>query len=110
MRERRFLWLLALGDVLRSRRMAGRGCPIQEVAQMSRSTLKAFAAVAAATYLAACSDAPVQPGGTAATPSLAVASSAQDDVVPGDVLVKMKDGSLSTLDAVARENGLARGA
>jgi subtilisin family serine protease len=75
---------------------------------MSRSSLKALAAVAAVAYLAACSDSPVQPGEPAATPSLSVATGAQDAVVPGDIIVKMKDGQ--SLDAIAREHGLGKGA
>ncbi|MFL5577647.1 MAG: S8 family peptidase [Gemmatimonadaceae bacterium] len=81
---------------------------------MSRVSLKAVAArsalAAAAATLAACSDAPVQPDGSAAPPTPRAAQAVtdqQDAVVAGDVLVKLKDGA--SLDAVLREHGLGRG-
>ena len=81
---------------------------------MSRVSLKAVVANAAfavaALSLAACSDAPVQPDGSAATatPRAAAVVSSDEAVVAGDVIVKLKDGA--SLDDLRREHGLGRGA
>ena len=79
---------------------------------MSRSTLtgRLAAALAAASTLAAvaCSDVPVQPdaGPAPTSPALSKAP-AEDEVVAGEVIVKLKDDASS--DVVSKRNGLAKG-
>ena len=73
---------------------------------MARLALKAVAAVVAVS-LAACSDGPVQPGDLTASPDLAVARSGAEDVVAGEVIVKLKSGA--DIDEVVRKFKLARG-
>lgn len=65
-------------------------------------------AVAATLAIAACSDTPepVAPLGTPASPN-ASRSEADDPVVAGEVIVKLKDGF--SLDAVASAHGVAKG-
>jgi subtilisin family serine protease len=75
---------------------------------MSRSSLTTVAAAAAALALAACADAPLQPAGTAPLqpPFLArAADGAEEAVVAGEVLVKVRDGE--SLDEVLRPHGSA---
>jgi subtilisin family serine protease len=67
-------------------------------------------AAASALAVAACSDVPVQPdaaGPAPTSPALAKAS-ADDDVVAGEVIVKLKDDA--ALDAVRTRHGLGKGA
>ena len=80
---------------------------------MSRTSLTGrFAtalAAASALAVAACSDVPVQPdaaGPAPTSPALAQAP-AEDDVVAGEVIVKLKDDA--ALDAVSARHGLAKG-
>lgn len=82
---------------------------------MSRTSLtgRLATALAAASALtvAACSDVPVQPdasGPAPIAPALAKAP-VEDDVVAGEVIVKLKDGSDASLDAVSARHGLAKG-
>lgn len=67
------------------------------------------ASVGALLTVAACSDVPDAPSGALPPvgPNLSAASS-EDAVVPGEVLLKMRDDA--DLDAVVRGNGLAKGA
>jgi subtilisin family serine protease len=81
---------------------------------MSRSSLtgRLTTALAAASALAiaACSDVPVQPdasGPAPISPALSKAP-AEDEVVAGEVIVKFKDNA--SADAVAKRNGVAKGA
>jgi serine protease len=77
---------------------------------MSRARLRAVsAATLAALAFAACTDAPVQAPdvGTALTPSLAVAQRAPEQVMPGEVVVKVRAGAAAA--EVARAHGLAFG-
>lgn len=75
---------------------------------MSRFVSAGFAALAVAS-IAACSEAPVSPSKEMSAPELTLAKlSGTDDVdqiVPGEVLVKFKDG----VDAVAKTNGKGLG-
>jgi hypothetical protein len=84
-----------------------------------RGRLSTVLATAAALALAACSDnlVPVQPdasGPTPSSPSLSKAS-VPDDVVPGEVIVKLKDvtglsaTSVVTADVLAARHGAAKG-
>lgn len=76
---------------------------------MSRLSLKTAAAAAAALALAACSDSPIQPaGGPMLQPSLSQGSSqgAEDAVVPGEVLLKLRDGE--SLDEVLSSYGASK--
>src|SRR6185503_7435919 len=60
---------------------------------MSRFLSASLAAIAAAA-LVACSDAPVSPGSSSSLPQtlrLGVSQDDQEDVVPGEILVKLKD-------------------
>ena len=79
---------------------------------MSRVSLKAVAVNAAlavaAVSLAACSDVPVQPDESALTTRAAVASTGDDAVVAGDVIVALKDGA--SLDDLVKVHGLGKGA
>ena len=80
---------------------------------MSRSafTGRLAAALAAASALVvACSDVPVQPdaGPAPISPALSKAP-AEDEVVAGEVIVKLRDGSDASLDAVTSRHGLAKG-
>jgi serine protease len=70
--------------------------------------LSAALSATALLALAACSDAPVpaSPELSPSSPS-AAKSAADDDVVPGEVIVKMRDGA--DIDAVARTHGVGRG-
>ena len=74
---------------------------------MNRVPLKAFAAALAVAALAACSDAPVQPTVQDAAPSpvLARGQGTAEQVVPGDVIVRLRAGA--DLATVARAHGLA---
>lgn len=65
-------------------------------------------AVAATLAIAACSDTPdpIAPVGTPASPNLS-RSQAEDPVVAGEVIVKVKEGA--SLDALAQAHGLAKG-
>ena len=77
---------------------------------MSRARLRAVsAATLAALAFAACTDAPVQAPdvGPALTPSLAVAQRAPEQVMPGEVVVKVRAGAAAA--EVARAHGLAFG-
>jgi subtilisin family serine protease len=84
---------------------------------MSRSTLTgrlaAAFAVASTLAVAACSDTivPVQPDGEGPTPTAPALARvpAEDAVVEGEVIVKLKDGSDAALDAVSGRHGLAKG-
>ena len=84
---------------------------------MSRTSvtgrLAAVLAAASALAVAACSDTlvPVQPdaaGSAPSSPSLS-RSSADDDVVPGEVIVKLKDGATTSVEALASKHGVGRG-
>jgi subtilisin family serine protease len=85
---------------------------------MSRTSLTgrlaAVLAAASALAVAACSDtiAPVQPDASGSAPSSPALSrsSADDDVVPGEVIVKLKDGSTASVEALAARHGVGRGA
>ena len=59
--------------------------------------------------LAACSDVPVQPeaAGPAPIPPALSQAPAEDEVVAGEVIVKLKDDA--SVDAVSTRNGLAKG-
>jgi subtilisin family serine protease len=73
----------------------------------ARGTSSAVAATAAV-VLASCSDAPVQPGSTESAssgPSLAVAGAQNEQIVGGDVIVKLRGGADPSTVAVA--HGLA---
>jgi subtilisin family serine protease len=74
---------------------------------MKRVPLKAITAIMVAAALAACSDAPVQAPESASAPELAVTRSGPEQVVPGEVIVKVRAG----VDAatVGRAHGLAYG-
>ena len=80
---------------------------------MSRSSLTgrlatAFAA-ASTLAVAACSDLPVQPDATGPAPTSPALSKApaEDEVVAGEVIVKLKDKA--SADVVSKRNGLAKG-
>jgi serine protease len=73
---------------------------------MPRVSLKTVGA-AAAIVLAACSDAPVQAPDSEATPTLAVAQSGPEQVMPGEVIVKVRAGTDAA--ALGRAHGLAFG-
>ncbi|MDB4882581.1 MAG: peptidase and in kexin sedolisin [Gemmatimonadetes bacterium] len=84
---------------------------------MSRASLigrlTAVLTAASALAVAACSDTvvPVQPdasGPSPSSPSLSKAS-ADDDVVAGEVIVKLKDGSVVSLDALVARLGVVKG-
>jgi len=86
---------------------------LRRISSMSRRSLtgRIATALAAASALAvaACSDVPVQPDAASPepiSPSLNRAP-AEDEVVAGEVIVKLKDGA--SLDAVSTRNGLAKG-
>jgi len=75
---------------------------------MNRFSLKAVVTAFAAATLAACTDAPVQPrtdADAALRPSLARGQVGAEQVVPGDVVVRLKAGVDAS--AIAREHGLA---
>ena len=73
---------------------------------MSRSSVALLAGAALA--VAACSDNPSQPEAPAAGPAFATARAAgPEQVVPGEVIVRLKAGA--TAEAVAREHGLGVG-
>ena len=80
---------------------------------MSRSSLtgRLTTALAAASALAiaACSDVPVQPDATGPVPSAPALSKApaEDEVVAGEVIVKLKENA--SLDALSARHGLAKG-
>ena len=80
---------------------------------MSRSSLtgRLGAALAAASTLAiaACSDVPVQPDAAAPAPTSPSLSKAPaiDEVVAGEVIVKLKDKA--SVDVVSKRHGLAKG-
>jgi len=80
---------------------------------MSRSSLtgRLATALAAASALAvaACSDVPVQPDASGPAPIAPTLSKApvEDEVVAGELIVKLKDDA--SLDAVASRHGLAKG-
>jgi subtilisin family serine protease len=80
---------------------------------MSRSSLtgRLAAALAAASTLAvaACSDLPVQPDAAGPAPTSPTLSKApaEDEVVAGEVLVKLKDNA--SADVVSKRHGLAKG-
>ncbi|MFL5620402.1 MAG: S8 family peptidase [Gemmatimonadaceae bacterium] len=80
---------------------------------MSRTSLtgRLATALAAASALvvAACSDVPVQPDATGPAPIPPALSKApaEDDVVAGEVIVKLKDNA--SIDAVSSRHGLAKG-
>jgi len=77
------------------------------MSRLSPKTAAAWLASAAALALAACSDAPVQPGGSVALhPSPSRASQSEDAVAAGEVLVKVRDGE--SLDEVLRPHGLSK--
>ena len=70
--------------------------------------LSAAISATALLALAACSDAPVPASPDLAPSGPAASKSAvQDDVVPGEVIVKFRDGA--DIDAVARTHGVGRG-
>jgi subtilisin family serine protease len=80
---------------------------------MSRTShtgrLATVLAAASALFVAACSDVPVQPdavGSAPASPTLSKAP-AEDEVVAGEVIVKLKDNA--SIDAVSSRHGLAKG-
>src|SRR5215207_3081783 len=73
---------------------------------MTRVSLKTVGA-AAAVVLAACSDAPVQAPDSEATPTLAVVQSGPEQVMPGEVIVKVRAGTDAA--ALGRAHGLAFG-
>jgi serine protease len=66
-------------------------------------------AAASALAVAACSDVPVQPeaAGPAPIPPALSKAPAEDEVVAGEVIVKLKDDA--SVDAVSTRNGLAKG-
>src|SRR5262245_32053203 len=69
-----------------------------------------FGALAAAAFLAAaCTDTPATPDATAPSGAAAFSSSraASDQVVGGEIIVKMRDGA--DVDAVAKAHGLGYG-
>jgi serine protease len=70
--------------------------------------LSAALSATALLALAACSDAPLaSPGLTPESPAAAKAAVADDDVVDGEVIVKLKDDA--DIDAVAKTHGLGKG-
>lgn len=76
---------------------------------MSRFLSASLAAIAALA-LVACSDAPVSPGSNSSLPQtlrLGLSQDDQEDVVPGEILVKLKDDA--DLAPVAKGKGLAVG-
>jgi subtilisin family serine protease len=73
---------------------------------MARVSFTAALAVAAVS-LAACSDAPVAPTEAPLTARAAATQGADDPVVPGDVIVALRDGA--DVETVRRAHGLARG-
>jgi len=73
---------------------------------MPRVSLKTVGATAAV-VLAACSDAPVQAPDFEATPTLAVAQRGPEQVMPGEVIVKVRAGTDAA--ALGRAHGLAFG-
>ncbi len=83
---------------------------IRQVLATAARGASSVAAVAAAVVLANCADAPSQPDAatlTPGTPALAAAAAQQDDdVAPGEVLVKFRDGL--DADAALRAKGLTR--
>jgi serine protease len=86
---------------------------LRRISSMSRSTLtgRLATALAAASALAvaACSDVPVQPDASGPAPIAPALSKApaEDDVVAGEVIVKLKDNA--SLDAVSARHGLGKG-
>src|SRR6188472_2116774 len=76
---------------------------------MSRFLSASLTAIAAAA-LVACSDAPVSPGSSSSlpqTPRLGVSQDDREGVVPGEILVKLKDDA--DLAPVAKAKGLEIG-
>lgn len=76
---------------------------------MSRFLPAAVAAIAVAS-LAACSDAPLAPSETLTVPEspvLSVSQSAPEQVMAGEIIVKVRDGA--SAEAVGRDHGLAFG-
>ena len=71
--------------------------------------LSAALTVTALVAMAACSDVPTpsSPAMAPEGPSLSQSQAADDEVVPGEVIVKLKDGA--DVDAVARTHGLGKG-
>jgi subtilisin family serine protease len=93
-------------------------CPLpRRNSSMSRTPitgrLAAVLAAASSLVVAACSDSivPVQPDASGSAPSSPALSrsAADDDVVAGEVIVKLKDGSDASVAAVTARHGLARG-
>jgi subtilisin family serine protease len=86
---------------------------LRRITSMSRTSLtgRLATALAAASALAvaACSDVPVQPDATGPAPTSPALSKAPDvdDVVAGEVIVKLKDKA--SVDAVSTRHGLAKG-
>lgn len=82
---------------------------------MARINLSArlSAAVAAATVLAlaACSDVPTPaaPAMSPTGPAAAKIASSDDPVVEGEVIVKLRDGTMVTIDDIASKHGSAKG-
>src|SRR5919197_5663823 len=69
---------------------------------MSRRAIKVAIAAAVAAFAAACSDSPMQSGGVL-TPSAQRAGAAEDQVVAGEVIVKVRSGA--DVGTVGRRNG-----
>jgi len=76
---------------------------------MSRARLRAVsAATLVVVAFAACTDAPMQaPEADALVPQLSRSRSAVDAVVPGELIVKLRDGSDANIAAVGRAHGMA---
>ena len=74
---------------------------------MARRFAPLGAAAAAALALAACSDVTVSPEPAAPLLARAAQGGAPEEVMPGEVIVKLRDGA--DVDAVASAHGLARG-
>ncbi len=74
---------------------------------MSRKSLQAVAAVAAIMSIAACADSPASPNAIGTDPNFAKASATIEDVVPGEIIVGLKDGA--DADAVASRNAAKKG-
>ncbi|MEO6527270.1 MAG: S8 family serine peptidase [Gemmatimonadaceae bacterium] len=84
---------------------------------MSRTSnarrLAAVLAAISALAVAACSDTivPVQPDASGPSPSSPALSKAgaDDDIVAGEVIVKLKDGSAASIDALTLRHGVGKG-
>jgi hypothetical protein len=76
-----------------------------------RPTVRTALALSALAAMAACSDSPVASPTMQAPESAAMSKAEADDpIVDGEILVKLRDGSSVTIDAIASQHGAKKGA